>query len=113
MKVASIFAICAALLTACHESIVCAGVGVPDRVAPLDTSIAVGTSFNATVETGGFCAPGDVSDARYTKVPVTWRTADSLVVAVNASTGRVTGLRPGDAHLTAVERPADVHLRVR
>ena len=112
MKVASTFAIIAGLLTGCRESLVCAGIGVPDRITPLDTSIAVGTSFTATVETGGFCAPGDVSDARYTKAPVTWRTADSLVIAVNANTGRVTGLRPGDAHVTAAERSADVYVRV-
>jgi hypothetical protein len=75
-------------LAACRDVKVCAGVGVPDRVTPSDTSIAVGTSFTAMVETGGYCLPGDASDARYTRVAVTC--APEL-----SSDGQVSRLRLG------------------
>jgi hypothetical protein len=114
MKLALCAALASCCTSACNAPTTCAGIGVPDKITPTDTTIAIAVSFVAKVEIGGYCLSGDSSDATYSPVAVTWRTSDSLVVGVDALTGRVTGLGQGDAHITAIERPVDiisVHVR--
>lgn len=100
-----------AAITGCGET-VCAGVGLA-RILPADTTIAVGASFIARYQEGATCSPGHVTDADYYPVPVTWRTADTLVVRVDAATGRVTGVGIGDAHVTSDERLILLGVHVR
>jgi hypothetical protein len=99
-------------LTGCAYETVCAGVGL-ERVTPIEPTIAVGASFTARYEEGGTCTPGHVTAADYHAVPLTWRTPDTLVVAVDAVTGRVTGKAVGDARISSDERGFMLAVHVR
>jgi uncharacterized protein YjdB len=67
------------------------------EVSPAEKTIRVGESFQARAE-GVSCGGRDRSP-----YAVDWRTADTGVVSVDATTGRVTGLAPGTATVTAHE----------
>jgi hypothetical protein len=88
----------------------CAGIAL-DRLTPMDTTIHVGESFVVRYEEGSTCGP--VRESDYHTVPLTWTTADSLIVRLVPAAARVTGLSVGDARLTALERPLPVAVHVR
>jgi hypothetical protein len=93
----------------CGDKITCAGVGLV-RVVPTDTTIGVQASFVARYQEGGTC--GDLTDARYNDVPVTWRTLDSTIIVLDSVAGKVTGRAVGDAHVTT-SRGLNLLVRVR
>ena len=68
------------------------------EVTPEEKTIAVGESFQAQA-TGVSCG----GKQRFPFEQVTWTTGDTNVIALNATTGQITGLAPGTATVTAVE----------
>ena len=75
----------------------CAGVGA-SRLVPADTTIAVGASFTARYQDGGSCSAG--GPITYQDVATTWHTTDTAVVAVDSTSGVVTGRAVGNAVVT-------------
>ena len=73
----------------------CAGVGL-SRLGVTDKTIAVGQSFVAVYEEGGSC--DNVFEPRPERSR--WTTADTTIVSVDSVSGRITGLRVGDARVT-------------
>lgn len=110
MKGLILLAAAAASVIACADRITCAGVGLV-RLPPLDTTIAVGASFVIRYQEGGTCS--DESHATFQDVPLTWRTADTLVVRLDSVSNRVTGRAVGDAHLSVAERGLTISVHVR
>jgi hypothetical protein len=98
-------------VTACADE-VCGGVGL-ERFPPADTTLTVGQSFVLRFEEGGTCDPDHVTDADFHPVVLAWTTPDTLVVRIDSATQRVTGLRVGDAVITAPERGIVVNVHVR
>ena len=80
-----------ALVTGCD----CATVFV--RFGSTDHTLAVGESFTAIVHVSGSSCGGTepIGDI------VTWAAEDATIVRVDASTGRTTGLRPGETRVQA------------
>jgi hypothetical protein len=84
-------------LSACELPLMCTDeLGM--SFSPPSPTLAVGQSVNASLELSS-CGGRE----RW-HPSVTWRTDDSLVVAVGSSSGRVTGRAAGDALVLAVER---------
>src|SRR5215831_6928507 len=87
---------------ACVVSIVgcgCAGVAL-SRVSPAEVTLAVGQSATLVYSTGGGCRSGNrTTDIDLHEAPTVWHSADSLVVAADSLTGRVTGRSPGTAQV--------------
>ena len=92
----------------------CAGVGL-GRLAITERTIAVGQSFVAVYEEGGSC--DNVFEPRPDMTG--WTTADTAIVSVDSVSGRVTGLRVGDARVaptayySITTGPASVLVHVR
>jgi hypothetical protein len=85
--------VCVALFTGCG----CADVAL-NQVTPNQQTLRVGESVTLTYETGGACMVNNrATDVDLHSVPTVWHTADTLVVAVDSLTGRVTGRAPGAA----------------
>jgi hypothetical protein len=92
----------------------CAGVGLA-RLRITEKTIAVGQSFVAVYEEGGSC------DRVFEPRPglTRWTTTDTTIVRVDSVSGRVTGLRVGDARVTPTayfyisEGPTNVVVHVR
>ena len=79
-----------------------AGVGLM-RVVPGERTIAAGQSYTVKYQEGGGCPTedGDIIGEHYRDVRVTWSSSDPAVARVDSLTGRVIGLRRGDAELIA------------
>src|SRR5690242_9395470 len=88
------------LLSACTIGVGgcgCKGVAL-NSVSPPEVTLAVGQSATLSYSTGGACRSGNkFTDVDLHEAPTIWRSSDTLVVTVDSLTGRVTGLRPGDA----------------
>lgn len=69
-------------------------------ITPAEKTIRVGQSFQAKAESIT-CSGRDHSP--YT---VTWQTADAAIIHLDPATGRITGIAPGAATVTAQE-PSD------
>lgn len=93
---------CSLVLTACTETTGCPAVLVT-RVVPGDTTIGVGQSFTARYQTRD-------CNGRWNDQVVHWTTSDSLVIALDTLTGKVTGRSVGDAVITSVVQ-VSVHVR--
>jgi len=89
----------ATILAGCGDNSTCAGLPA-SRVLPSDTTIAVGQRLTVRLEYGGYCVGESIADARYQPLATGWTTSDPAIVAVDSLTGVVTGMRPGDAHVT-------------
>lgn len=96
-------------MTSCGDRITCAGMRL-SRIVPSDTTIPVRTSFVARYQEGGTC--GDIGDAHYQTIAVTWFTSDSAIVSLDSTTGSIVGRAVGDAHVTT-SRGLDLLVRVR
>jgi hypothetical protein len=70
------------------------------RFSPPNPTIAVGQSFNASLELS------TCGGRERWRPAVVWRTDDTLLVVVESNTGRVTARAVGDALVFAVERDA-------
>jgi hypothetical protein len=99
---------CVAAVTGCG----CAGVGL-SRVDPAEPTIAVGQSVTLVYSTGGGCRSGDgLTDVNLHATATVWHTTDTLIVALDTLTGRVTGRSPGAAFVYSGEgSSATVHVR--
>lgn len=95
IMLASLCAVAVLELAACSGG--CADVAL-NRVEPSEQTLLVGQSITLTYETGSACRSGDrITDTDLHQSPTVWHTADTLVVALDTLTGRVTGRAPGDA----------------
>jgi hypothetical protein len=106
----TVFSSCLSLLvlTGCG----CAGVGL-DRVRPTDAIIAVGQTITLEYQTGGYCHGSSPTESDYVTVPTHWTTKDTLIVALDTLTGRVSGRAIGDANVTMATRGYLVAIHVR
>jgi hypothetical protein len=92
---------CAPMMSGCADELVtqCAGVGL-SRVLPSDTTVAPGTNFLAIYQDGGYCVGQPITDADYSTKKVTgWFSLAPSVATVDALTGVVTAIAPGDARI--------------
>ena len=68
----------ALLVVGCDKN--CAGLGVT-RILPVDTTIAVGRTFTATFQDGGYCYGAAITEADYTTKKVNgWFSLNPAVV---------------------------------
>jgi hypothetical protein len=94
----AVFAVCAALVSGC--SVVAPGVfactdDLTYRMSPTAQTIAVGESFTPQAEFRG-CGGSKPLDDEFS-----WSSSDTLIVRVEALTGRVTGRAAGSAIVEA------------
>ena len=69
-----------------------------NRVDPAEPTIAVGQSVTLVYSTGGGCRSADgLTDVDLHEAPTIWHTTDTLVVALDTLSGRVTGRSTGTA----------------
>ena len=79
----------------------CADVAL-NRVTPAEQTIGVGQSMTLTYATGGACRSGNgFTEVSLHEGPTVWHTKDTLVIALDTLTGRVTGRTPGDAQVVS------------
>jgi len=83
------------------------------RVTPEEQTIGVGESLTLVYSTGGGCEAGNgVTDVSLHASPTVWHTRDTLVVTVDALTGRVIGRAVGDAQVVSGGgSSATIHVR--
>jgi hypothetical protein len=98
------------LVVGCDKN--CAGLGAT-RILPVDTTIAVGRTFTATFQDGGYCYGEAITEARYeTKKVSGWISLNPAVATVDSVTGVVTTLAAGDATIsTLFGGQTTVHVR--
>jgi hypothetical protein len=106
-NIRALAALAVAASIACDSEKVCAG-GLYSTILPSDTTIAVGQSILLQVKEGAGCT---FADAVLAPLPLTWSTIDTLVVRLERTTGRVTGLAVGDANVVAGDFKVRVHVR--
>lgn len=85
--------LCTGLVAGCA----CADVALNQVIPPTQT-LRVGESVTLQYETGGGCQSGNrTTDIDLHSAATVWHTSDTLVVAVDSISGRVTGRALGDA----------------
>jgi hypothetical protein len=88
-------------IIACGDT-VCAGIGLT-RILPVDTTVAVGTTFVATYQEGGYCFGESITEADYgTKKVSGWMSLNPTVATVDSLTGVVTAVAVGDARISTL-----------